>query len=235
MSGCRSYNTSNDGTAEVLTEDDKTFILSTARRMAGCGLRVLAMAYGPTMTTGNAVTTAGCCSFTERKKENDNNLIFAGLVGMEDPPRKGKVRAIRQMRRGGIKVVMLTGDSKETAIAIAKRCSVLGSFNDTDLVDDHKVIGDGTKKDDNDGCDEVASTLELVHSPTITSSHYLHSLDNLELLISPTIGREATHIPMPQRTAGLLGHSHVPGEWRGANRMVGGPYRSRHRGGRSVQ
>ncbi len=68
------------------------------------GLRVLAMAYGPAL----------------------DNLTFAGIIGLEDPPREGVVESVIQLEKGGVKVIMVTGDSKETAIAIARRCGILG-------------------------------------------------------------------------------------------------------------
>jgi Ca2+-transporting ATPase len=99
---------SADGSTVELTEDGKTKALSQSRRMAASGLRVLAFAYGPSL----------------------DDLIFAGLVGMEDPPRVGVADSVRQLRRGGVKVIMLTGDSKETALVIAKRCGIYGDEMD---------------------------------------------------------------------------------------------------------
>mmetsp|Transcript_67211 Transcript_67211/g.99571 ORF Transcript_67211/g.99571 Transcript_67211/m.99571 type:complete len:1054 (+) Transcript_67211:98-3259(+) len=111
---CVTY-TAADGSATNLTEKGRTRALSQSRRMAASGLRVLAMAYGPTL----------------------DDLTFAGLVGMEDPPREGVIEAVQQLRRGGVSVLMLTGDSKDTALAIARRCSIIGgngeSFDDSTI------------------------------------------------------------------------------------------------------
>ena len=65
---------------------------------------VYSLAYGPSLST----------------------LTFAGIVGLEDPPREGVVESINHLEKGGVQVIMVTGDSKETAIAIAKRCGILG-------------------------------------------------------------------------------------------------------------
>jgi Ca2+-transporting ATPase len=73
--------------------------------MAASGLRVIALAYGPDLS----------------------RLTFAGLVGMEDPPREGVADSVRQLRQGGVKCLMITGDAKETALAVAKRCGILGN------------------------------------------------------------------------------------------------------------
>jgi Ca2+-transporting ATPase len=92
-----------DSSAAPLSEKDRNRVLVQSRRMASGGLRVLAMAYGTDL----------------------ENLTFAGIVGMEDPPRKGVAEAVEQLQRGGISVLMVTGDSKETAIAIAKKCGII--------------------------------------------------------------------------------------------------------------
>jgi Ca2+-transporting ATPase len=84
--------------------------LAQSRRMAASGLRVLALAYGRAI----------------------GELVFAGVVGMEDPPRHGVVESVRQLRCGGVKVMMVTGDSKETALAIAERCGIIGGDNSDD-------------------------------------------------------------------------------------------------------
>lgn len=97
--------TAADGSAVPLTEHGRGRALSQSRRMAACGLRVLAMAYGPSL----------------------ESLTFAGIVGLEDPPREGVVESVRHLEKGGVKVLMVTGDSKETALAIARRCGILGN------------------------------------------------------------------------------------------------------------
>ena len=67
-------------------------------KLAEQGLRVVAVAYG----------------------EDLNRLTFLGLIGITDPPRYGVKEALKKAESGHIKVVMLTGDSKPTAISIAK-------------------------------------------------------------------------------------------------------------------
>jgi len=48
-------------------------------------------------------------------------LCFAGLVGMSDPPRAGVSKSIRRLMRGGVKVIMITGDAETTALAIGRK------------------------------------------------------------------------------------------------------------------
>ena len=90
---------------QPLDEEAMALALGQSRRMAASGLRVIALAYGPDLS----------------------RLTFAGLVGMEDPPREGVAESVRQLRQGGVKCIMITGDAKETALAVAKRCGILGS------------------------------------------------------------------------------------------------------------
>jgi len=100
--------TGPDGSMVPFHEESRKMALSQSRRMAATGLRVLAMAYG--------------CGVDQ--------LVFAGLVGMEDPPRDGVADSVWQLRKGGVKVMMVTGDSKETAMAIARRCGIIGNENE---------------------------------------------------------------------------------------------------------
>lgn len=100
---CTTYCTST-GAITSLDEDSRTMAFAQSRRMAASGLRVIALGYGPQL----------------------GHLTFAGLIGMEDPPRDGVAESVRKMRQGGVKCLMITGDAKETAMAIAKRCGIVG-------------------------------------------------------------------------------------------------------------
>ena len=107
---CKTH-TAADGSAVTLTEMGKTRALTQSRRMASCGLRVLAIAYGPSL----------------------DELTFAGIVGIEDPPREGVPQSVANLEKSGVKVIMVTGDSKETAVAIARRCGIIGSKNNSSI------------------------------------------------------------------------------------------------------
>lgn len=55
----------------------------------------------------------------------ENNLVVLGMVGIKDPLREGIAEAVRQCNEGGVRVRMVTGDNKQTAIAIAKEAGIL--------------------------------------------------------------------------------------------------------------
>ncbi len=101
-------------------------ILSKNELMADQALRVLGMAY--------KVVSQQLAEYDEESVEN--NLVFVGLVGMIDPPREEAKEAVRLCGRAGIKTVMITGDHKLTAVAIAKELGIMKSglaFTGTEL------------------------------------------------------------------------------------------------------
>ncbi|MCJ7443584.1 MAG: cation-translocating P-type ATPase [Methanotrichaceae archaeon] len=93
----------------TLTDDDREKILSISDGMAERALRVLAFAWKP-MGRDDPLEV----NYIE------SDIIFAGLVGMMDPPRKEVLEAIRVCRVAGIRPVMITGDHRLTAKAISK-------------------------------------------------------------------------------------------------------------------
>lgn len=80
--------------------------------MTSQALRVLGLAYKP-------------LTDLDDEKDLERDLIFVGLVGMMDPPRKEAAEAIETCKKAGIKVVMITGDHKDTAVAIAKELNLM--------------------------------------------------------------------------------------------------------------
>lgn len=82
--------------------------------MASQGLRVLALAWKP-------LSKAEVSKVTEMKDLNplESDLIFAGLVGIIDPPRKEVKGTVQKCKEAGIRVCMITGDHPSTAFAIA--------------------------------------------------------------------------------------------------------------------
>lgn len=90
-------------------------LLKKAEAIAKKGKRVLALAYRDVPQGLERVS-----------EENVKGMIIVGFVGMQDPPRKKVKEAIMKARRAGIRVIMKTGDNKETALAIAKEIGLAG-------------------------------------------------------------------------------------------------------------
>ncbi len=107
------------GKVYEISKEEKEKILLTARSMAKKALRVLAIGYRPLSI--------------EYKSEGDleRNIILLGLVGMIDPPRPEVKEAIKVAEEAGITVIMVTGDHKETAVAIAKEIGLIKDESDT--------------------------------------------------------------------------------------------------------
>lgn len=82
--------------------------------MANNALRVMGLAYRK-LETG---------TYNPNTKNVENDLIFVGLMGMIDPPRKEAIEAVQKCRLAGIKPIMITGDHKLTATAIARELNI---------------------------------------------------------------------------------------------------------------
>ena len=104
-----------NGSVYQMTEEKRAKILATNKSFADQALRVLAAAY----KTYRELPA-------DHSPENlENDLIFVGLTGMIDPVRPEVIDAIRECRNAGIRPVMITGDHKDTAVAIAKQLGIL--------------------------------------------------------------------------------------------------------------
>lgn len=93
----------------------KAKLLSDNAALGGRALRVLAVAYKDVE------------SLSSDDNETESNLIFCGLLAMEDPPRPGVKEAVAQCKKAGILPVMITGDHAATALAIGKRLGMAES------------------------------------------------------------------------------------------------------------
>ncbi len=94
--------------------EDADNAMRDLKAMTGNALRVLGFAY----------RKLGPDEDLEDKEALEKDLIFVGLVGMMDPPREEAKQAIAQAKKAGIKVVMITGDHKDTAVAIAREIGI---------------------------------------------------------------------------------------------------------------
>lgn len=98
----------DEGRVRAITEDDRDRILKMNENFGRGALRILGMAYREIDTH----------DYTPENTEK--NLVFVGLAGMIDSPREDAIGAVEECRKAGIKSVMITGDHKITAIAVAK-------------------------------------------------------------------------------------------------------------------
>lgn len=99
-----------------MTGEEKQKIIAQNQTFSENGLRVLAFAYKET----DEILSV----------ETENDYTFLGLVSMVDPPREESVEAVANAEKAGIRTVMITGDHKVTAVAIAKK---IGIFKDGDM------------------------------------------------------------------------------------------------------
>jgi len=104
-----------EGVSGSLTGEDKERILKANDSLTEQAMRVLAVAY----------RVLDSDSRKSQAQLIERELIFVGLIAMIDPPREEVKRAIEECTRAGIKTMMITGDHKNTAVAIAKQ---LGFF-----------------------------------------------------------------------------------------------------------
>jgi len=88
----------------------KTRLLAAQREMADAGLRVLAFAHG---------------AVAEGMPNAEHGLTLSGLVGLEDPPRAAVPEAIARCAEAGIRIIMVTGDHPQTALAIARQIGLV--------------------------------------------------------------------------------------------------------------
>ncbi|KAF2237376.1 calcium-transporting P [Viridothelium virens] len=146
---CDTYLTAQ-GREVILDEPRRQEAIRAAESMAQDGLRVLGFASGPVRDSqrsgglnipgrnrsGNStpISATGSSppfdpSDPAQNEELYTGLVFAGIVGMNDPPRKGVDKSIRRLMAGGVKVIMITGDADTTAIAIGKKLGMPINMN----------------------------------------------------------------------------------------------------------
>jgi len=103
-----------NGRKTKLMDGHKNILHSQINSMSKQAMRVLALAYKPS-------------KISDIEESDINDLIFVGISGMSDPPREEVREAIVKAKKAGIRVIMATGDHKETALAIAKQIGLIYS------------------------------------------------------------------------------------------------------------
>lgn len=102
------------GEISRLDGDEKVEILKINEQLASEALRMLGIAYRELPKTSKP--------FTDKVEEK---LVFIGLLGMIDPPREEAKHAIQECKEAGVKTIMITGDHRLTAVAIAKELGIM--------------------------------------------------------------------------------------------------------------
>ncbi|HEY4120817.1 MAG TPA: HAD-IC family P-type ATPase, partial [Byssovorax sp.] len=118
---------SDDGGVIGLTDEHRTEILAHAERMSERALRVLAICRR--VKKGGSLDGTLTETPTEGADQVERELTFLGLVGMMDPPRAGVREAVAVCKRAGVRAVMITGDHRITATAVARE---IGLWDDGD-------------------------------------------------------------------------------------------------------
>jgi Ca2+-transporting ATPase len=123
---CVAYQTATG--VEVLDDAGRQTILAEAERMSDLSLRVLAVARRDLgVPSSGSAPSAPPISGEPRSSDVEQRLTFLGLVGMIDPPRVGVKEAVKACHDAQVRAVMITGDHKLTAVAIARE---LGLWDD---------------------------------------------------------------------------------------------------------
>jgi Ca2+-transporting ATPase len=138
-----------DGEVRELADARRGEIVGAANRMAGRALRVLGLAYREAF---------------EDRKLGETGLVFAGLAGMMDPPRDEARTAVDRCLAAGIRPVMITGDHKDTAAAIAR---------DLRILQDGQRVVVGTELDRLDDTTLAAEVDQIPVYARVTAAHKL--------------------------------------------------------------
>lgn len=110
-----------------ITKSDIEQIKEDELKMASCALRVIGFAYKEIKKN---ITEA------EDLLDEEDNLIYVGMVGIIDPPRTNVKFSVKNCKKAGIRPVMITGDSLVTACAIAKDVGIIKNFDEGILGED---------------------------------------------------------------------------------------------------
>ena len=126
-----------------LRDEEKTKILKVNEEMAQDALRVLGVSY---QEVGEGTI--------EGEDSIEKDLVFLGLVGMMDPPREEAIEAVRTCKQVHIKPIMITGDHKLTALAVARE---IGIYQEGDIV----LMGDELEKMSDEEFDKIVDQVTV--------------------------------------------------------------------------
>ena len=121
-----------------LTKSEKKNVLDKVKTLSKDGLRTLGFSYKKINYIPKDIK--------ELEKE-ENNLSFAGILGMIDPPRESVKKSVELCKNAGIRPIMITGDSIDTATAIAKNVGIIDNDNEAMLGSELDKYNDKELKD----------------------------------------------------------------------------------------
>ncbi len=156
-----------DDKVRAITQEDVEKNLQVMQDMAENALRVLAMAYKE-LPDGYDISSL-------EVDEVEAELTYVGLIGMIDPAREEVPDAIRLAQQAGIRSVMVTGDHKITAVAIAKEIGILSEMSDQKVLEGAEI--------ENLTDDELDDTIEFVRvCARVSPEHKMRIAQSLKRL-----------------------------------------------------
>jgi Ca2+-transporting ATPase len=164
-----------DGKIQPLTPELREKILKQNEEMSQQALRTLGFAYrdlSELFKMGSGIESTRVGSGEAEVHQIESRLVFLGLIGMIDPPRKEAILAVEKCRKAGIRPVMITGDHKLTAIAIARE---LNMISDTST---QVLTGKDLEALDSEKLSEIAE--EVVVYARVSPEHKVRIVDALK-------------------------------------------------------
>lgn len=166
------------GAVRPLTEGDRQTILATVERLSGEAYRTLGQAYRPLGTASLAaipgIKTNAAGEVTDISEQSDvieRDLIWAGMVGIIDPPRTEVRDSVAEAHRAGIRTVMITGDHPLTAARIASDLGITPK-------DGKALTGDQLDQLDEAGLDKATSEVSVY--ARVAPEHKLKIVESLQ-------------------------------------------------------
>jgi sodium/potassium-transporting ATPase subunit alpha len=114
-----------NGKAERLVDVHRDDITHAYHVLMDMGLRVLAFAYKNSVPNSSPSPFLGVGWVRRDKEDLETDLVFLGLMGLQDPPRPEVPAAIAKCREAGVRIIMITGDASRTASAIARQIGLV--------------------------------------------------------------------------------------------------------------
>lgn len=152
-----------NGSIGNIQKEDEEKILSKIHDMSNSALRVIGLGYRK-LDFNEFNELAGQISednsIEDKIRIFEKDLTFTGLMGIMDPPREEAISAVRDCKNAGIQVVMITGDHKDTALAIAKEMGII-SQDELESEDIFTLTGPELEDLDDDEYRKIANNIKV--------------------------------------------------------------------------